>query len=79
MVISSVLLQNDKRQLETAFVVETKLGGKHQGGCVRRKDADVAIPNASERSDTDLDDDAAANEECGSRLAFSMLKVCEPL
>lgn len=67
-------MQNEKRQLETAFVVETKLGGKHQHRPVPAGGAGADLPcNASEQSDSDLEDDRATNEECGSRLTSRSL------
>lgn len=60
-------LQNQKRILETAFVVESKVGGRHLHASLP---VGQAQPSAigSEHSDTDLENDAAEHTECGITL-----------
>ena len=64
-------VQNQKRELETRFIVEAKLGGKaqHASRGVNSKGELDAHSEASEQSDTDLEDDDAADEIDGSASA----------
>jgi hypothetical protein len=58
------LAQNQKRELETRFIVEAKLGGKanHASRSLNSRGELDARSETSEQSDTDLENDDAADE-----------------
>ena len=65
------LKQNQKRELETRFIVEAKLGGKanHASRSLNSRGELDARSEASEQSDTDLEDDDAADEIDGCPIS----------